>query len=543
VVASRSPFSVGGVGFSPGQVAKFVPTSSADTSFDLYKGLGNACGATGSNTTWVEMSTNLTDPMAVPSDPAAFPANPNLSTDVLELCVGGTAEPMRGDIEATSYEAQLRTVDVLPLEQYVADVTPSESPAYWGAIGSVKAQSEPEGFQSLEAQAVAARSFVMSDLGGWGGYADTCDEDCQSYPGILYENPTTTQAVLDTEGQVVQMPGGATATTFYSSSTGGYTVASTYAAVPDTGDAVCYSSEACNPHHDWTASVPVKAIESEFPSIGSFESIDVTQRDGNGEWGGRVLEMSVVGSSGSVGMSGSQFATDFFSYGVQSYWFDVTNEATGGMGGYWMVAKDGGIFSFGNAHFYGSMGGRPLNQPMVGMTGTQNDGGYWMVASDGGIFSFGDASFYGSMGAKRLNEPIVGMASTPDGKGYWLVASDGGIFSFGDARFYGSTGDITLNQPIVGMARDAAGTGYWLVAGDGGIFSFGTSEYQGSLPGLGISDDTVVGMLPTGTGQGYVIICGDGKAYDVGDSPQLGDVASAVPGYSGTVVGGASTAG
>jgi hypothetical protein len=60
------------------------------------------------------------------------------------------------------------------------------------------------------------------------------------------------------------------------------------------------------------------------------------------------------------------------------------------------------------------------------------------VAADGGIFSFGDAAFYGSTGAITLNKPIVGMASTPDGGGYWLVASDGGIFSFGDAVFLGS---------------------------------------------------------------------------------------------------------
>ena len=77
--------------------------------------------------------------------------------------------------------------------------------------------------------------------------------------------------------------------------------------------------------------------------------------------------------------------------------------------------------------------------------------GYWFVASDGGIFSF-NAPFYGSMGAKHLNAPIVGMASTPDGKGYWFVASDGGIFSFGDAKFYGSMGGKHLNAPIVGMA-------------------------------------------------------------------------------------------
>ena len=38
--------------------------------------------------------------------------------------------------------------------------------------------------------------------------------------------------------------------------------------------------------------------------------------------------------------------------------------------------------------------------------------GYWEVASDGGLFAFGTAPFYGSMGGKPLNEPIVGMAAT-----------------------------------------------------------------------------------------------------------------------------------
>ena len=86
------------------------------------------------------------------------------------------------------------------------------------------------------------------------------------------------------------------------------------------------------------------------------------------------------------------------------------------------------------------------------MAATPDGGGYWLVASDGGIFSYGDAQFYGSTGSIHLNKPIVGMAPTPDGGGYWLVASDGGIFAYGDAQFYGSTGSIHLAQPIVGMA-------------------------------------------------------------------------------------------
>jgi ribosomal protein L24E len=90
------------------------------------------------------------------------------------------------------------------------------------------------------------------------------------------------------------------------------------------------------------------------------------------------------------------------------------------------------------------MGGTPLNKRIVGMAATPDGKGYWLVASDGGIFSFG-APFEGSMGGTRLNQPIVGMAATPDGKGYWLVAADGGIFAFGDASFFGSTGAQKLN--------------------------------------------------------------------------------------------------
>ncbi len=189
--------------------------------------------------------------------------------------------------------------------------------------------------------------------------------------------------------------------------------------------------------------------------------------------------------------------------------------------GYWLVAADGGIFAFGEARFHGSTGGMRLNRPIVGMAATPSGNGYWLVATDGGIFAFGDAAFHGSTGAIRLNKPVVGMASTPSGKGYWLVATDGGIFAFGDAAFQGSTGSMTLNQPIVGMASTPSGKGYWLVATDGGIFAFGDAAFHGSTGAIKLNRP-VVGMAPTPSGKGYWLVANDGGIFAFGDAGFLG---------------------
>ncbi len=150
--------------------------------------------------------------------------------------------------------------------------------------------------------------------------------------------------------------------------------------------------------------------------------------------------------------------------------------------GGWIAAADGGVFAYGDAKFYGSMGGVRLNQPIVGMAATPTGRGYWLVARDGGIFAFGDARFYGSTGSFRLNRPIVAMAASPTGGGYWFVASDGGIFSFGDARFFGSTGGAPPYFPVSGMAATPDGRGYWLVTIAGQVYSFGDANYEGNAP-------------------------------------------------------------
>ncbi len=192
-----------------------------------------------------------------------------------------------------------------------------------------------------------------------------------------------------------------------------------------------------------------------------------------------------------------------------------------GRSGYRMAASDGGIFAFGDAGFFGAIGGCGLNGAVVGMAPTPSGGGYWLVASDGGIFGFGDAPFSGSTGGIRLNRPVVGMASTPSGRGYWLVASDGGIFGFGDAAFFGSTGGVRLNRPVVGMASTPSGRGYWLVASDGGIFAFGDAAFAGSTGGRPLNAP-IVGMAATPPGSGYWLVAGDGGIFAFGGAPFLG---------------------
>ncbi len=188
--------------------------------------------------------------------------------------------------------------------------------------------------------------------------------------------------------------------------------------------------------------------------------------------------------------------------------------------GYWLVASDGGIFSF-NAPFFGSTGAIRLNKPIVGMAPTENGGGYWLVASDGGVFTFGNAPFFGSTGNLVLNKPVVGIGPDQDTGGYWLVASDGGIFSF-NAPFFGSTGAIRLNKPVVGMIAATDGGGYRLVASDGGVFCF-DEPFFGSTGNIVLNRPVIAGLSDDDTG-GYWLTASDGGVFSF-NAPFLGSAA------------------
>lgn len=86
-----------------------------------------------------------------------------------------------------------------------------------------------------------------------------------------------------------------------------------------------------------------------------------------------------------------------------------------------------------------SGGTKSLNGPIVGACTTPTGRGYWLAAADGGVFTFGDAKFFGSIPQSniKLNRPVVDIISY-DANGYALIAEDGGVFCFGSFQFQGS---------------------------------------------------------------------------------------------------------
>ena len=253
--------------------------------------------------------------------------------------------------------------------------------------------------------------------------------------------------------------------------------------------------------------------------------------------GGGAVADAALGLLGPASLSGTGYWTvaadgGLFAFGgagfAGSMGGKTLNRPIVGMGahdhaGYWLVAADGGVFAYGDAGFFGSPASTPLVRPVVGMAPTPDGKGYWLVASDGGVFAFGDAGFHGSMGGKALARPVVGMAPTPDGKGYWLVASDGGVFAFGDAAYVGSMGGRALARPVVGMAATPDGKGYWLVASDGGVFAFGDAAYVGSMGGRALARP-VVGMAATPDGKGYWLVASDGGVFAFGTADSFGSM-------------------
>jgi hypothetical protein len=246
--------------------------------------------------------------------------------------------------------------------------------------------------------------------------------------------------------------------------------------------------------------------------------------------------------------------------------------------GYWLVADDGGVFTYGTQAFYGSLAAKPhcagfpgrgalVNACSGAAARAQGDGylitarngvvhgfgnavqhrrrgaefdylgaqvamtprgdGYWAVSAYGVVAMFGKAYFFGQpatfMGNDGVGNPhhVIGMVSTPRAKGYWIASSDGAVFAFGDAKFHGSAQPLHLGDTFVAFGVAPNGSGYWLVDESGHVYPFGSAASYGQ-PLTSKPTASMVGMAVTPSGKGYWIADANGGVYAYGDAKFFG---------------------
>jgi SpoIID/LytB domain protein len=283
----------------------------ADGKFNVYKGAG--CGGP-----WTSWRGGLASGVVVSTlASAADPANH------VQLCEGGQVRGYRGKLVAVDTGPTSAVVNHVYLEDYLKGVLPSEMPSSWADLGGGR------GANALRAQAVAARSYALATPRN--RYATTCDTTaCQVYKGeytrpvasatrTYVEDPRANAAIAATAGQVRKKANGAVSRTEFSASTGGWTTPGEFPAVQDLGDGT-----AGNPNSNWSVSVDAGTLAARLGTP-PITGISVTQRNGLGVDGGRVLRVVVDTSGGPYAFTGNQFRSrvglksDWFKLNVRSY--------------------------------------------------------------------------------------------------------------------------------------------------------------------------------------------------------------------------------
>jgi SpoIID/LytB domain protein len=219
----------------------------------------------------------------------------------------GSTRLYRGLLRAASpYRgAEVRdTVNVVALDEYVRGVIADEMPASWRQ-------------QALRSQAVAARTYAANLRRAAGDrYYHICDTtSCQVYGGVAAEEDTTDAAVAGTAGEILRHEG-APAFTQFSASSGGWTSDGGQGYLPAQRDP--WDDWSGNTVHEWSSTIGVESLEAAFPQVGRLHALRVTQRDGNGVWGGRVERVVLEGSAGNVTLTGDDIR---WRYGLRSSWF------------------------------------------------------------------------------------------------------------------------------------------------------------------------------------------------------------------------------
>ncbi len=208
----------------------------------------------------------------------------------------------RGALQFSLVNGAVQTVNSVGLDDYVRGVVAAEMPAEWPMA-------------ALEAQAVAARTYAITDSVNGPGYQLYDDTRSQMYGGVGAETAATNAAVAATGGQIVTYQG-SPATTYFFSSSGGRTenVENVWIGdapkpwlegVPDPYDGAAGQ----DPYHRWTVRMTVAAAQRKLRGLvqGRLRGIRVTKRGVSP----RVIDAEVVGTRGTTQVTGPQLQSKF----------------------------------------------------------------------------------------------------------------------------------------------------------------------------------------------------------------------------------------
>ena len=266
------------------------------------------------------------------NETASFVTNSSQDPGASALDTVGLCEPRSASANQVRYyrgivramnntKNENRTINIARLDDYLRGVVPRESPASWGDTAG------GAGMNALRAQAVAARSYSVTE-NRYAGLAKTCDtQDCQVYGGAalrtsvnasptVLESANTDRAVAETTGVVIRNPKGNVVRTEFSSSNGGRTAGGEFPALADEGDISANSSLVI-----WTRAFSAAQIVAKYPQVGVLTSVTTTNDGLGGDFGGYTLDVTIAGTSGSVKVSGWAFRTAF---GLPAPWFGAT---------------------------------------------------------------------------------------------------------------------------------------------------------------------------------------------------------------------------
>ena len=266
------------------------------------------------------------------NETASFVTNSSQDPGASALDTVGLCEPRSASANQVRYyrgivramnntKNENRTINIARLDDYLRGVVPRESPASWGDTAG------GAGMNALRAQAVAARSYSVTE-NRYAGLAKTCDtQDCQVYGGAalrtsvnasptVLESANTDRAVAETTGVVIRNPKGNVVRTEFSSSNGGRTAGGEFPALADEGDISANSSLMI-----WTRAFSAAQIVAKYPQVGVLTSVTTTNDGLGGDFGGYTLDVTIAGTSGSVKVSGWAFRTAF---GLPAPWFGAT---------------------------------------------------------------------------------------------------------------------------------------------------------------------------------------------------------------------------